>query len=384
VRNVEGIAIEHGQDIRIAGNTFDGDTTAIHLWWNRVEPSDWGYPKHRDTRSRDYAIEGNMIRNVRTALRIKDTQKVTVAGNTIDADTVTRATGDTTGWSLVTGAEPAAPIEIPSRFRVTPLEGGHTVTGRADVAGGRETIIVDEWGPYDWRSPKLWPVGRSDSTPLRLRVLGPAGAWRMIAREGIRRLSSTRGQTGDTILVTPAAGREHDFRLELEYRGAPATSRFGEEFAARSPVRFGWRRYRPPAGWRVRFVPLDSAAAVPLALDSVRRAFGARAEVAAMDTARLDLMWYRPPRPGIPQNRVLTEAIARVRLAAGRYRIRTIADDAIRVWAGDRLVLDDWVPGESRVREAVVPLPAEVLLRVEHLQLDGWYELRVDIEPVPR
>ena len=43
--NVEAIAIEHGQDDRITGNTFDGDTTAIHLWWNKVEPSDWGYPE---------------------------------------------------------------------------------------------------------------------------------------------------------------------------------------------------------------------------------------------------------------------------------------------------------------------------------------------------
>ena len=32
--NVEGMAIEHGQDNRIIGNTFDGDTTAIRLWWN--------------------------------------------------------------------------------------------------------------------------------------------------------------------------------------------------------------------------------------------------------------------------------------------------------------------------------------------------------------
>lgn len=22
---------------------------------------------------------------------------------------------------------------------------------------GRHTIIVDEWGPYDWKSLKLWP-----------------------------------------------------------------------------------------------------------------------------------------------------------------------------------------------------------------------------------
>jgi len=45
-------------------------------------------------------------------------------------------------------------------------------------------------------------------------------------------------------------------------------------------------------------------------------------------------------------------------------------------------VIDDWTPGESRVREVAIPIAANASLRVEHLQLDGWYELRVDIEPV--
>jgi hypothetical protein len=69
-----------------------------------------------------------------------------------------------------------------------------------------------------------------------------------------------------------------------------------------------------------------------------------------------------------------------VRLATGRYRLRTIADDAIRVWIDGRLALDDWAPGESRVREVTVQLGGTHAIRVEHLQVDGWYELRVDVE----
>ena len=34
-RNVEAIAIEHGQDNRITENRFDGDETAIRLWRER-------------------------------------------------------------------------------------------------------------------------------------------------------------------------------------------------------------------------------------------------------------------------------------------------------------------------------------------------------------
>jgi hypothetical protein len=381
--NTEAIAIEHGQDNRIEGNTFEGDTTAIRLWWNRLEPSDWGYPKHRDTRSRDYTVEGNTFRGVRTAIRVGDTQRFRATRNAaIGVDTLVVAAGDTSGWSVerMRGAAAPAAVAVPERYRVAPLAGGRDVFGRAEVRGGRETIIVDAWGPYDWKSPKLWPAGRSDSLPLPLRVLGPEGTWRVVGRQGIDGLSRSSGRTGDTIVVTPAAGRETDFALELEYRGAEAVSPFGERAGAGMPVRFGWSRYLPRATWHVRFVALDSSAAPPASAEAAA-ALLARPEAVALDTTRLDLMWYRPPRPAIPQARVLTEATSRIRLAPGRYQVRTIADDAVRVLIDGRVVLDDWTPGESRAKERTVDLGGEHALRVEHLQLDGWYELRVDIEP---
>ena len=379
VENVEGIAIEHGQDNSIVGNLFAGDTTAIHLWWNRLEPSDWGYPKRRDTRSRDYAIEGNRFLGVRTALRAKDTQRLLLARNTAaGVDTLVLTEGDTSGWGggpIRTVRGTPSGIAIPERYRVQPLEGGRTEFARPELPGGRETIIVDEWGPYDWKSPKLWPAGRSDASPLGLRVLGPAGEWRVVGRDGIASLSRASGRTGDTIVVTPAAGREGDFSVELEYRGAATVSRFGHPSAASVPVRFGWSRFVPEAMWHVTFAAIDSAAIVPP--DGLPPA---AAPGVAIDTSRLDLMWYRPPRPGIPQSRVLTEATARIRLAPGRYRLRTIADDAVRVFVDARVVLDDWTPGESRAKEVAVELGGEHVVRVEHLQLEGWYELRLDIE----
>ena len=377
--NVEAIAIEHGQQNRIAGNTFDGDTTAIHLWWNRIEPSDWGYPKHRDTRSRAYVVEANTFRGNRVALRVRDTQSLLLCCNTLTGvDSVIVAKGDTAGLHA---PDTTAAFAIPSRYTVEPLKEGRDVLSADDIRRGRDAIIVDEWGPYDWQSPKLWPARRSDTTPLALRVLGPAGRWRVVGREGIARLSASQGAVGDTLVVIPTVGRENDFRVELEYRGAATASRFGDSVPAGRPVPFGWGRYRPSATWAVRFVPLDSAAATPRDTATVASLLR-RTQAAALDTARLDLMWYRPPVKAVPQARVLTEATASIRFARGRYRLRTIADDAIRVYVDGRLLIDDWNPGESRVRETLVPLGGTHAFHVEHLQLDGWYELRLDVEPV--
>ena len=79
---------------------------------------------------------------------------------------------------------------------------------------GRETIIVDEWGPYDWKSPKVWPVldraGLKGPDyhirgPLRLRVLGPPGDWKVTSARGAT-VAPQRGKVGDEIAVTPLPG----------------------------------------------------------------------------------------------------------------------------------------------------------------------------------
>ncbi|HTL05115.1 MAG TPA: NosD domain-containing protein, partial [Gemmatimonadales bacterium] len=111
--NRTGIAIEHGQDNVILGNRFVGDSTAIALWGDPIEPSDWGYPKHRDTRSRDYRIEGNRFEGNRVALRARNTAGLKALANRyvlVDSLAVLRDTsGFLTDAPLASGG--SAPAE---------------------------------------------------------------------------------------------------------------------------------------------------------------------------------------------------------------------------------------------------------------------------------
>jgi parallel beta-helix repeat protein len=375
--NDEAITIEHGQDIRIVGNSFSGDTTAVRIWQNPSEPADWGYPQHRDTRSRDYVILGNSFDDIGVAFQVTDSRNVRIDGNVFrDVDTLTRIRGDTTRWSFTpTATGRPAPVPIPAAYRVSRLPGGADAMIPRGARRGRKTIIVDEWGPYDWQSPKLWPVGRSDAVPQRLRVLGPSGNWRVVALEGVVSLSAEEGKVGDTLTVVPTGGREDDWRVELEYTGPkPFTTSFGEPVPANQPWRFGWQRFMPRISWHVSFAAADSAGRqVPP---------GFREALATLDTTRLDLTWYRPPVEGVPQADVATEALGRVTLPRGRYRLRSIADDAIRVWVDDALLIDDWHPGESHAAESEFEADGTHQLLVMHWQKDGWYELRLDIERV--
>ena len=316
--NRTGIAIEHGQDNVIMANRFDHDSTAIRLWADSITSSDWGYPEHRDTRSRDYTITDNVFLGNRTILNVRNT-----TGLTVD----TAAVSDTA----------LRPLTPPNA--VTRLITQATVPSSDLSLTDRAAIVVDEWGPYDWRAPRLWPLDSTRAVPLRLATLGPRGPWRVVSRRGIA-FTPAGGKIGEAITVTPKPDSAGDWRIVLESRGR----------------RFSYERFEPLVDWTVRIG--DSTVTWP----------------------RLDLMWYRPPRRlgWIPAEHWTLEASGSVHLPAGTYTLRTISDDAIRVWVDDALVIDNWTPHESQVDFAAIG-PGSHQLRVEYLQKDGWVELRVEL-----
>jgi len=350
-----GIAIEHGQDNVIRGNRFLRDSTAIRLWADSIEPSEWGYPKHHDTRSRDYAIDSNVFVGNRVGVRARNTTGLVVTNN--------RWSGvDTLGFdasgNVASGDTTFQAVRIPER----PAGG---VPGSELTRRDRSAIIVDEWGPYDWQSPKLWPVDSSRAVPLRLAVLGPEGTWRVVARRGVAAISRAAGSVGDTIAVTPAPDSVGDWEVKLEYRGAATVSPRGLKAAAGRPYRFSYERFEPRIGWTMKFFTWTDST----------RVFETPINATA---ARLDFEWYRPTLTGLPLAHWSLDATGTVTLAPGTYTLRTISDDAVRVWVDGLLVIDHWTPHESMVDAA--PLTGgRHELRVAYYQVDGWTELRVDI-----
>ena len=364
--NRVGVAIEHGQDNRIAGNRFEGDSTAIRLWWNRIEPSDWGYPKVRDTRSRGYRIEGNAFVRNRVAVRADSSSELLLSRNSLDG-VATAFLHDGDSSAVLPELSPPGksdPSALVARVReqVRPIPGGHDVTSAPEIRRGRDAILVDEWGPYDWSTPKLWPAGRLDERPLRLRTLGPAATWRVAGVSGAT-VSDSAGVIGDTVEVTPL-GPGEDWRLELVASGPE-----GERA-------FTYERFEPPQRWTARAVAWDSLDD-PRGADELSAALLARTSVFDGQLDRLDWMWFRPQVPGIPLERWALRAESVVTLPPGAFTLRTISDDAIRVWVDDRLLIDRWVPHESAVDE--VPLEGGThRVRVDYLQMDGWVEFRLE------
>jgi len=389
VANRTGIAIEHGQDNAIIANRFTGDTTAINLWGDPIQPSDWGYPKQRDTRSRDYRLERNAFRANRVALRARQTAGLAGLANRYEAVDSPAVLRDSAGFreagsrTVVASArrgDPCLPAPaLPAEFAGLDarLGGARNIPGSAAARLDRSAIVVDQWGPYDWRSPKLWPLDSSRAAPLRLRTLGPAGRWRVSSQRGIAALSATSGRIGDTLRVNPAPGAGADWELSLEYRGGVTVDPQGVRRRAGAPYRFSYGRFEPALRWATRFFGWSDS----LDVRSDTLAFAAAREATPLFTrelSRLDFEWYRPQLAGLPLERWALEARSEVTLPAGTYQVRSISDDGIRLWVDGRLVIDRWTVHESAVD--VVPLTAgKHVFRVQYFQADGWTELRVEL-----
>ena len=390
-RNRVGVAIEHGQDNIISSNRFDGDATAIRVWADSVEPGDWGYPKTRETQSRRLHIKGNLFSRNRVGLSAASTRGLTVVNNRFAGADTAMVFKDTLGVRLDSNAvtamsdasrgEPCAvigppPAEFASLAPAAEAVGRDIPSSRGSRRD-RSAIIVDEWGPYDWRSPRLWPVDSTRTVPLRLAVVGPEGRWTTVSRRGIATLSRTSGPMNDTIAVTPRPDSARDWELTLEYTGpAGATPRGGVRKEKR-PTRFSFAAFEPAQEWQVKFFAWSDSSD-PRSKSGAFASLLRGTPVATARTPRLDYMWYRPAMSTVPQSKWALEAISSIMLGPGTYTLRTISDDAIRVWVDGSLVIDDWTPHESVVD--AVPLSAgRHELRVQYFQVDGWTELRLDI-----
>ena len=371
-RNTEGIAIEHGLGNRIVSNSFDGDETAIRLWQNPTQDPNWGYPRHRDTRSHGYLLERNRFKNNKTALDIRATTGIEAFSNTFDG-VGTRLAGDS---SIDLEAVPEPHI-ISDYVLPSKLPGGIDPMIKDEATRGRSRIIVDEWGPYDWKHPKLWPAGRPDGRPLRLRVLGPPGQWTLHALSGAS-ISSKSGVVPGELTLTLNDTPYTDVTVTLDYRGADIVSPRGVRVAAGDVYRFSYSRFFVPIDWTVKFFAFgDGTHPVkdPAAFSTLTSGPALR----TVSSNRLDYISGRAVEEGVPGDRFVLVAEGAANLPPGQYNLQVISDDGVRVWMDDAMILDEWLPHESKVSRVPIAGGAH-RFKVVYYDVTGFAELRFDIQ----
>ncbi len=354
VNNIEGMAIEHGQNNKILDNRFVGGDVGIRLWANASQDPNWGYPKNRDTKSHGYEIRGNTFEGVKQELQTLRTDDVTFSATASSRGQLTEV-GEDAGLMNA---------KLPDNAR-----------------RGRSTIIVDEWGPYDYKSPKLWPVGKPYERPLKLRVLGPEGKWTLKSiRGGTASAMSgvipawTPATQGGEIVITPT-GEGTDLDVVLEYTGGEVVSPRGQRTPSGQPYQFSYRLFDPASHWKVSAWTYDEAS------DPIKSpaAFAAKLKTPPAKTfapSRLDYISGGIMIDGLPRDHYTLMADGAVNLPSGDYMLDVISDDGIKVWLDGKLVVDKWSVHESELDEVKLP-GGKHRIRVQYFEETGWSELQV-------
>jgi hypothetical protein len=432
-----GIAIEHGSDTSIEGNRFRRNGRGIQLWWDPDrEFLESVYGRKRNTESEDYSIVLNRFAGDRTGIELRDTRRVriesnefaavprvlhllgkadpevTLAGNNIrrDGGTLEHLVLNETehvqsvgrNFVDVSAAEPAAqaeerpggpvklepPLEkalgldfaaLSHRERPPEAPGEQDAFLPEGTPRGRARIVVDEWGPFDYRTLKLLPRAATGWNDATFHLLGPAVPFAVEAVTGGVQVEPAEGTAPARLTVRPEPGgpdlRRFSFRVTspgrepLEATGAIVRVRWHVAFHT-------WKRGAgedpkdPPGG--------GTSAAAARAWKRIL----ASPPVLEQTLPRLAFPWGGQGPTAAVRDYFATVATAEIRLPAGRYRIRTVSDDGIRVRVDGAPVIEDWTWHPPRSNETVVRLEAGThRIRVEHFEIDGYAQLELGLVP---
>ncbi|MEA2552080.1 MAG: hypothetical protein QOJ65_256, partial [Fimbriimonadaceae bacterium] len=285
------------------------------------------------------------------------------------------------------------PAEV-QKLRPEKLKGGMDPFLPAGAIRGRYNIIVDEWGPYDFRYPKLWPVPPHTQTVAeagrvpekarmivqRFRVMGPPGKWKLKSASGTETIDPKDG--GDVpgeIEVTVSPDKAADIDLQLTYVGDYATFDYlGNKHNAGTEIPFGYKRFLAPIAWQISVFGWDAKTDPRTQPEAFKTLLANRPLV----TATRDSLQFGTSGsflPNTPADRFATVASGAVNLPDGSFVLEVTSDDGCRVWVDGKNVIDEWhYQGPTTY---TVPLsPGKHAFKIEHFEIDGYAALMAEIK----
>ncbi|HXH60245.1 MAG TPA: NosD domain-containing protein, partial [Fimbriimonadaceae bacterium] len=459
--NAEGIAWEHGQDNQILYNTFDKDRVAIDVWQKDSEDPNWVYAKVRDTRSRDNTVAFNTFRDIAgPVVRIsrsfnfhftdnqvfrtsqlfqleKETDGLEVvrnqftvpyktsfppdgSDNTWNADpdntpaqTAMQGSGNLkpaeepegaaylkqfqVGWSPFVSEERSARNDAVRPLAPPTLKDGKSPFLKPGTLRGRKYILVDEWGPYDFQYPVLWPrsfvsvpaqtvrdsQGLEHTTgPLleqKLEILGPPGTWKVAKTRGAYAISAYSGKVPGQLVLHMQPGKANDVQVDLVYTGAATTDYRGVRTAAGRPVAFSFSHFFAPIDWDVKWFSYDGATQDPRTTDDWKTIIQGT-PIYEIKTGELNYAWPGSPGGKVPPDHFLTLATGTFEIAQGNYVLDLTSDDGVRVILDGKTIYEDWTWHGPKNVKIPLKLGGKHSIRVEHFELDGYSTLKAVID----
>jgi|APTNR8051073442_1049403.scaffolds.fasta_scaffold01323_14 parallel beta-helix repeat protein len=410
-RNKFGIAIEHGQDNYLMANEFRDNETGVQLWERLEQPGDWGYALNRDIKSRNYTFNMNLFDGNTTPLRIAGTDHVTINDNNTFLNfkelLVAEKTNDQfflvkndvyqlDGWkdaeafrTMNRQNKPEVYARDKERIRnriqryLTMEKGPQsmpdamTASLPKEQARGRAFILVNEWGPYDFRSPVIW-LRDVEKDQYTFSLYAPSGNWRIVGSEGFESFDKSEGTFPDTLRAQKITGAEI-LSIDLEYSGSEVTTQFGAIIPAGSTVRFRFHRYEKTLDWHIRYYAYGKDSD-PFTHEAAFRKLKEQKPLYEERATTLAGRWWGSPAAGVPEDQFATFATTQFTAIPGRYRITVTSDDGMRLYIDGKRLIDHWGIHEPTPDMIEVELSGEHKIEIEHFEEGGLGTLDFRIE----
>ncbi len=361
-----GVNIEHGADNKIIDNTFKGNKCGVHLWWDddaALMDKPWIKKNHRGSTHNVIAL--NTFENNHVAVHLRVSTDTVFAANRfpgLSKEDIAKKIVTTVGSELT----PADTYDENWQMPEYPVYGEtHPIGARKQLAG-RDKIVVTEWGPYNYQDYAVFPTHLAGGEKASLQVLGPSGSFKVSKVTGDVAVTPTEGDLPAVVTVKAPGRGLHPFGIQFEAGGK----------TLKADGNLLW------AEWDVKFFqwqPADD----PRQHEDKWKELIAGTPTDQVSVSTIDFRWGGgPPTKKVSGDHFGTVATTTLELPGGKYKIATVSDDGIRVWADDAMVIDDWTWHPPKANDEVVNLkPGRHTFRVEHFEIDGFAQLQVKLEP---
>jgi hypothetical protein len=247
---------------------------------------------------------------------------------------------------------------------------------------GRDQMKITEWGPYDNRYPIAFLNNIDSNDVYHFSILGPNGTWSIRNYKDLRHITSMEGTFPAEISAQKTG---NDVQLELEYNGGTFVGRFGKKQAAGKHI-FAFRDYQPEINWTVNWYQWDAAHDPNKNYEQFRSVFSGE-PVKTEQAKKIDYTWWGNIGKNLPADSFAIVATGNVEVEKGRYRLSVTADDIVKVFVDNKLIIDFWDVSkykndEDTYHEAFIDLNGNHQVRIEHAENSGYATLIFKITPV--
>ncbi|ASU32421.1 right-handed parallel beta-helix repeat-containing protein [Mucilaginibacter xinganensis] len=384
--NMSTIAIEHGRDNIIAQNSFNGDKVGIELWSNPKMAKSYSYVQKKDTRSMNYDISNNAFSNVKNVFNINNTSQVNIANNKITGSVMQQKL-DTTVKELVFNnvGDGIKPVIDSGYFpRVNGIAGGQNAMLPAGHPKGRKYIMMDQWGPYNFKYPMLWLTKTDSAGKMYFDLMGPNGKWKIVNIKGASGPSVSSGIFPAQLIVQKNNSALDDIDIEMEYKGEAIASPFGVKNKAGSPYFFHYRELDIPYKWQMKWFIFDEKND-PVKHPEQFKSLISGTPVKTTEGREIGNVFGKGFGKNIARKRVATVSTSEVDVPDGVYRIGISASEIVKLYVDDKLIIENWDPAklkndEDNHKDAFIKLNGRHTIRIEQAQYDDYGMLNLVVE----